>query len=97
MLACEACHDILMENHDSVDDIHKFSAILFINASYLSTIVPCHQHAHISFNIFCLIVANLGRMLMLIILEMLLMSLTYAFADCDGVVWKLIVLVSHSW
>ena len=28
MLACETCHDILMENHDSVDDILKFSTIL---------------------------------------------------------------------
>ena len=91
MLACETCHDILMENHDSVDDILKFSTILFINDPYLSTIIPCHQHADISLNIFCLIVANLERMLMLITLEMLLMSLTYAFADCGGVVCKLIV------
>ena len=97
MLACEAYHDVLMENHDSVDDIHKFSTILFVNTPYLSAVVPCHQHADISLNIFCLIVANLGRMLMLIILEMLLISLTYAFADCGGVVWNLIVRVSHSW
>ena len=93
MLTYEACHDILMINHD----ILKFSTILFIDAPYLSTVVPCHQHADISLNILCLIVANLGRMLMLIILEMLLISLTYAFTDCGGVVWKLIVLVSHSW
>ena len=66
--------------------------MLFINAPYLSTVVPCHQHADISLNIFRLIVANLRRMLMLILLEMLMMSLTYnAFVDCGCVVWKLIV------
>ena len=80
------------------NDIFIISTMLFINAPYLSTVVPCHQHADISLNIFRLIVANLRRMLMLNILEMLMMSLTYnAFADCGCVVWKLIVRVLHSW
>ena len=56
------------------NDIFIISTMLFINAPYLSTVVPGHQHADISLNIFRLIVANLGRMLMLIILEMLLVA-----------------------
>ena len=52
--------DLLTRNHDSCQS--------FLT-SHLSTVVPGHEHADVSLNIFCHVVTNLGKVLMLIILE----------------------------